>query len=291
MGNPKKERGFEGFAKEGLKASSPWTSGAFNPVSREASNTNGQFTVEDESVHTRYYDAQSLAAQRGMSKGVKVALGAFLVVALTIAAACFMFFRGMITNNENPEQTEINIAAVVDYGFPALQTYALADRDTVLAFLEDSGATYYDRTSEESKASGGLDVIKLADGVDLVTAASWYAQGVSSLSSTDASKLLNGSWQLSMSKTTGYDCRVKYGTFSAANPQEAVNNAVQNFSLQTAPVTDEGVDGRGNTYKEGVVDTDRGTVHWRVSSCPLSEVYKINGLPSSACYVVVRIYQ
>ena len=116
-----------------------------------------------------------------------------------------------------------------------------------------------------------------------------YASGVSSLSATDASRLLKGSWTLTVNRTGTTDMRLKFADFSSGSVDAAIQSAIKAGGLTEAAVIDAGTDDAGNTYQSGTIDANGTTYKWRVSAIPLSSVYKINGLPDTAIYVGIRM--
>ncbi|MEG1751373.1 MAG: teichoic acid transporter, partial [Raoultibacter sp.] len=50
-------------------------------------------------------------------------------------------------------------------------------------------------------------------------------------------------------------------------------------------------DEAGNTFYAGTFDTGDTPYKWKASACSLSDIYRIDGLPSTALYIVFRMYQ
>ncbi len=249
------------------------------------------YTQEDDAP-IRYYDGQSLSRPLEMPRKKIIAALIFVVAALLLAAYLFfVVFRPFFTEENNSEKTAQNIAADVSYQIPAAVEYSLLSRDEILEKMNASGLPFIDLTDEAAAANGGLDLFRLPDGVDIVTAGALYAKGIDTLSSADAAKFLNGSWRLTLTTEGSYNLRIRYALLDSTDPSAAVFEAMSACGLDGAEVISEGVDESGNTYKTGEMETDRGVFNWRVAACPLNEVYDIEGLPSSASYVVIRLYE
>lgn len=239
-----------------------------------------------------YLDQKSLAKKPGMSTRKKVFL--IVMAAIALALGLFVFFKivPLFTHTTTFSQAPVEEALQEQsYDFPQAKQVALLSADDIIAYLDENHVSYYNATSSEQKSLGGLDVIKLPDGVDLLTAGALYSQGIDKLNASEAATLLNGSWQLTLRIQGGYELRVRYASFTSATDQEAVEMARTEFGLDNTTVTAQGVDQHGNTYMIGEIQSAEGPLTWRIGACPLSEMYSIDGLPSSASYVVVRLFR
>ncbi len=112
--------------------------------------------------------------------------------------------------------------------------------------------------------------------------------GIDKLSAADAVRLLKGAWTLDVSRKAGESIRLRYADFDSGTIEKAVQGAMQAEGLESAEITDNGVDDSGNTFQAGTVATDSGTYNWRVSAIELSEMYDISGLPNTAFFVGIR---
>lgn len=216
------------------------------------------------------------------------------MVTIALALGLFVFFKlvPLFTHTTSFSQAPVEEALQEQaYNFPQAEKVALLSADDIISYLDSNHVSYYNATSPEQKSLGGLDVIKLPDGVDLLTAGALYSQGIDNLNASEAATLLNGSWQLTLRVQGGYELRVRYASFVSTTDQEAVEMARSEFGLANATVTAQGVDQHGNTYLIGEIQSAEGPLTWRIGACPLSEMYAIDGLPSTASYVVVRIFR
>ena len=86
--------------------------------------------------------------------------------------------------------------------------------------------------------------------------------------------------------------RIRYADLQSADEGQAIQSALESEGWadnNAVAISDEGIDEVGNTYKEGTIQTDSGTYAWRISACPLADVYNISGLPETAQYVGIRM--
>lgn len=134
--------------------------------------------------------------------------------------------------------------------------------------------------------------MKIPADTSLAEAGLALAGGFDHMSAVDASKFLTGSWRFTCNRENGTDMRIKYADLKATDPTSALDTAMANegwLENGQVAVTGEGTDEVGNTYREGTVATDAGTFNWRISVCPLTEIYSISGLPETAQYVGIRM--
>ena len=204
-----------------------------------------------------------------------------LIVALLSANGVFF------TPESSPEEVEANASAQVDYNLPQAQDLATATAESLASLSDSKAGLTYDATNDTDKQAGGTDLIHLPEGIDVTSAAAWYAQGIDAIDAADAARLLNGSWRVTLSSSSAYDCRLRYALFNTPDQQSAVDTTRQAVGLAEASTTDQGTDSYGNTYVEGTYDADGVQRTWRVASCPLSSIYANDGLPEDASYVVV----
>lgn len=240
--------------------------------------------------NVRYLDGKRLLRPLDVPMVGRVIIGVLVVVAVVIGAQIYQNTAGAMSSaaQKNTATVEENIARQVSYDLPVLTGLAGLDDATILTLFTNAGYTMYNQTAE---GATGLDIIKLPSDVDMATAASMYAKGVSSLSASDAAKLLKGSWTFSSDRSSGETLSVKYVDFSAASLEAAIGAAIvtEGFDAATTPEDGKGTDSVGNTYQTGTVDVNGVVYNWRISATALSNVYSITGLPESAIYVGIRI--
>ncbi len=238
-----------------------------------------------------YLDGSSLKRPIAMPRQARLITLALVVCALIIGVKMGADAIGTVAGNNaaNKATLEQNLTRQVSYNIPAVNTLIGADNETILANFEAQGLTIYNQTAE---GDNGLDVVKLPADVTLAEAATMYAKGVSSLSASDAARLLNGSWTLSIDRSdSGQSIAIKYADFTASSLEAAISSAIAQagFDASTTPADGTGVDDMGNTYQTGTIDVDGSTYSWRVSATELSNKYSISGLPDSAVFVGIRL--
>lgn len=235
----------------------------------------------------RYLDGSSLLRTGALSRQ-QLALVAVLVVAAAVIGGAFLLnVVDSLVHAPEREQAAIeeNLTRDVAYDLPQLTAYAQADDATILQSFADAGFATYEISADEN----GFDVLKLPADVSAEQAGLMYVQGISNLSATDASLLLNGSWRMTVDRTSGTDMRVRYADFASGSVDAAVAAAIEAEGLSGATMGEAGTDDSGNTYQAGTVEVDGATYSWRVSAIALSAVYDIAGLPETASYVGVRL--
>ena len=239
----------------------------------------------------KYMDGSGLSRPFDLPRTSYKIVGALLIVAAVIGAFMLAkYFDGIIGAPARAEQTvQQNIARDVSYDMPNLASLMESDDATIKQGFADAGYTTYETTKDGQYPDGGFELVKLPADVSLVDAGAMYASGISSLSASDASKLLKGSWSLTVNRTGTTDMRLKFADFASGSVDGAISAAMDAEGLTEAAIVDAGTDDAGNTYKSGTVSANGNTYTWRVSAIPLSSVYKIKGLPDTAVYVGVRM--
>ncbi len=238
----------------------------------------------------RYLDGSSLARPFDMPRHTTAIAAAFVLAAALIGAVMLYNVLDSVTGApaREAESVQNNLSRDVAYDLPVLSTLMEQDNETIKQTFADAGLIVYDKTDAEQNPDG-LELVKIPSDVSEAEAALYYAQGVSKLSAVDASRLLKGSWTLSVNRSEYTDMRVKFADFSSGSVDAAVKAAIAAEGLEDSVMGDAGTDDAGNTYQAGTVEVDGTSYSWRVSAIALSSVYKIAGLPDTAVYVGVRM--
>lgn len=238
-----------------------------------------------------YLDGSGLARPFDLPKSAYRFVAVLLVAAAVIGALMLSrYFDATVgAPARAQQQVQDNIARKVDYDLPTLSALMASDDEAIKQSLSDAGFTLYETTKEGQYPDGGFDLVKLPADVSLAEAGVMYASGISSLSAVDASKLLKGSWTLSVNRTGTTDMRLRYADFASGSVDAAIKAAMQAEGLAEAKIAESGTDDAGNTYESGTVDANGATYSWRVSAISLSSAYKIDGLPDTAVYVGIRM--
>lgn len=239
----------------------------------------------------RYLDGSGLARPFDPPK--------FVIATCAIAAVAAAVIGGMMASKAIDQvlhgeeraaaAIENNISRDVSYDIPLLQDYIGLDDAAIVSRLEESGFLTYDLTAE---GDSGIDIMKLPSDTSLMDAGIALGGGIGSLDGVAASKYLVGSWRLTVDRVEGVSMRVRYADMQSMDATSAIDAAMTSEGWLDNPavtVENEGKDEVGNTFREGTLSTDAATYTWRVSVCPLADVYDISGLPGNAHYVGIRL--
>lgn len=225
---------------------------------------------------------------------VKIVLGASVAVA-AVAGGVFVYHSAdAILNADQREQAALqeSLAREVRLNLPALSTLAPLDNASILATLQAESANVVDLTPLLADETG-MEVVKLADDVDAsnaeTAAALWT--GVGSLNAAEAVHLLNGSWLLAIDHSDGVNLNVRFADFTSGSAEAALAAAVTAQGLDGTATGDVTQDSSGNTIQTGSVTIADVPYQWQISVCPLDEFYGIAGMPETAMYVGVRLFQ
>ena len=171
---------------------------------------------------------------------------------------------------------------------PKIQGLMSKDDDEIFAWFNMKGYTVYNASDETD--SDELILYKLPSDMTVEEAEPLYKKGISALTAPEATKLLNGSWQLVVDRSGPTTMVIRYADFSTGDPEIALQNALQKTKYKAKSVTDSGVDDSGNTYEIGTLTTKAGkTYTWKISCIPLAEMYSFSNVPDNACYVGIRL--
>ncbi len=241
----------------------------------------------------RYLDGSGLRRPMDMPKAQRTILIFFTVAAAIIGIWLGVSVYSNAANSAKEEAASIDssINRGVTLDSPVLVNYVTYTDDELTQSFTDAGFTIFDLSTVSSSSQTEYNIIKLPSDITLADAAVAYSTGISNLSASQAAKYLSGSWQLTVNRDNGFEMKLRYADFSSDTADSAVASAMTTQQFSGATVTDSGVDSSGNTYQTGTVSIAGENYSWQVSACPLSYVYSNDGLPSSAQYVGVRIYQ
>ncbi|MCL1798553.1 MAG: teichoic acid transporter [Eggerthellaceae bacterium] len=237
-------------------------------------------------------DGSPLARPLSMPLAFKAILVCFVIAGAAIGGTIFQraYDDVILAPQREIDRIEQNLARVAAVQLPALPNLIQLDDEAVLATLGAEEYNLFDMNTVASHEGTGINLVKLPEGVSLVDASLAYNSGLQSLSSSEAIRMLNGSWTLTIGRDGYLDMRLRYADFRSENIEVAIQNALGSQGLAEAVVEEEGEDTAGNTYKTGVVSINDASYSWRVSACPLAEVYSIERLPHNTYYVGIRLY-
>lgn len=238
-----------------------------------------------------YPDVSVLNRPLDMPRSVRSGLLIFLAIAAAIGALALFRYFDVVVNAPAREAAQVieNVTKNVSYDLPILLDLAPLDDTEMMAEISSSNDTLFERTPVGTNEEGGFQVVKLPEGVSIADAAAIYLAGFKNVSAVSASHLLNGAWNLTVTREAPYSLLLRYADFSSHSIENAIQNALLAEMLDNAEETESGVDEAGNTFVAGIVSKDDVTYQWRISVIPLSEVYEIKGLPEDSLYVGIRM--
>ncbi len=254
----------------------------FNAHAKEYVDTDGP---------VRHLDGSGLKRPLDMPQSAKAVMGAFVVVAAVIGGVILFNVLDSVYNSAARTQltVEENLSRSVSLDLPQLSSLFLLDNESIKQTFADSGLTTYEVSSADDSANGGFDLFKLPSDVSVADAGVMYLSGINSLSAADASRFLNGSWRMTVTRNDVTDMGVWYADFTSGSVDAAIQNALVAEAFDTSTLGESGTDEAGNTFQAGTIDVGGTTCSWRISAILLSSYYDIEGLPDTAVYVGIRM--
>lgn len=249
---------------------------------------NNSLPGEEQSVV--YPDGSALLRPLDPPRSLKAKMFVPVVAACLIGGAVFFGYANAVIGEPQRQQEALqeNITRDVALDLPGIAPLLNMSDQDIMSNLQSSGYTIYEKTPIGSNEKGGFEVIKLPSDVSLEQAGLMYVKGIDNLDPSDAGLLLHGSWSLSVDRSAGVNIRVRYADFNSQSVDAAIQNAKAAQGLADAQAEEAGVDDSGNTFQTGKVESDGESYTWRVSVCPLSDIYSVSGLPENAYYVGIR---
>ena len=239
----------------------------------------------------KYLDGDGLKRPLIMPKQAIFIMGMLVIAGIFIGIWLFQSTAGEILHQRALSQSSIetNLAreASIDT-LPNLASYIVLSDEDIKAAVVGTGAAYYDATSA---SDSGITIYKLPSDVSAADAAILYTRGISNLTASQATLLLNGSWSISTSHDGLPTIVVRYADFKSTSVESAISSAMTKQGIDATTQTEAGIDDSGNTYRAGTITANDATYNWRISGIDLSEMYNVSGLPSSAYYIGIRLTQ
>ena len=238
-----------------------------------------------------YPDTSVLERPLDLPRSIRGGLLIFLALAAIIGGFFLLRYFDVVVNAPAREAAEVaeNVTRHVPYNLPVLVDLLPLSDEEMMESLTASGDTLFERTPIGTNENGGFQVVKLPEGVSIADAAAIYLAGFEKVSAVSASRLLNGAWNLTVTREAPYSVLLRYADFSSGSIENAIQSALLAEDLDVEEETESGVDDSGNTYVAGTVQEDDTTYQWRISVIALSEVYEIKGLPEDSLYVGIRM--
>lgn len=239
-----------------------------------------------------YPDASSLKKPQTPVMRARIVIALFVVVAAVVGGLFLTRFVDTVFHAAEREQETVqaNISRDVALDLPVVANYMSYDDASISQEFTNLGYQIYEISSSATTPGEDLDLFKFPSDMIAAEGALLYAQGVSSLSAADASRVLTGSWRFTAERGDQTSMRVRYVDFSSGTLDAAVGAAMASQGYDEATVTNSGVDESGNLVREGTLTLEDGReASWRVAAIELEHVYDISGLPDSAVYVGIRV--
>ena len=238
-----------------------------------------------------YLEAECLERPLEMTKDNYRKLIPILLVALILSAAVIIAYNMAVMGDvqRTREAVEAAISRDVSLDLPQLKDYAGKTNEAMIASLKSAGYNLYDNTNDEDRNVDGFDMFKIASDMDPERASQAYAQGLDNLKAVDTARYLKGSWRFLVSRANGAEIRLRYADFDSSDPTAAIQAAAQAQGFDDVNIADAAVDTMGNTNISGTFKKDKVEYAYTISSCDLSQVYEIEGLPENAQYVGIRV--
>lgn len=240
-----------------------------------------------------YLDGKRLGRPSEMPRPQRNVL--VVIVAIAVIIGAVILYRTVISPLQASLTVEETVAANIQRPasldtVPAMGELIGMDDEAIKEKIAAAGYNFYDATALTD--SGNMMLLKLPDDMSVDEAGAMYLRGIGSLSAADATRLLCGSWMLSVDRINTTSMVVRYADFTTGDPQAAVQKALAHEGFDSATVTDSGVDDSQNTYTAGIIGSEEGDevrYTWKISALPLDDMYSIRNLPENACYVGIRV--
>jgi len=243
-------------------------------------------------ARVNYIDSSSLKRPFNMPLAVTGIGVVFVLIAGVIGFVFWDKIYGAIilAPQQELESTQQNLSKEVPLELPVLVNMVHLDANAVVNTFNEAAYSFYDLNKLSGAEVPGLDVIKLPEGVGATDAALAYGTGLGTISGAEAVRILNGSWRFTVGASNFTEMRLRYADFHSGSLENAIKYGIDAQGWTDAEFGESGTDSAGNTYQEGTIVVNGATYGWRVSVCPLEDVYSITGVPDTAVYVGLRLF-
>lgn len=249
---------------------------------KQTGNTSQRSQANNESP-IRYLDPGALAKPLDFPRRLWPGVIAIMVVAAVIGVLFFNSVAGSANDNADQasEEAQQIIANAGDLELPVLAEYTINDASGIKSRLDQAGTDYYDNSKN---SDDDLDLISIPDGMNASD-----IRGVLSGDTDSLIQYLAGSWRLIGNFDSGVDLRVRFCDMNATTAEAALKDAATSQGYKLKKNFKTTTDSAGNTSVSGKVTYQGTTYKWTISTCDLSDVYSVNGLPSAAQYVGIHL--
>lgn len=278
---------------EGLREERAVPLHALDTVQSSESTLTSSNGAQHASGSIRHWDTSRLTRRQYLSKAEVPILGGIALTALLLGGIAGAHWYDSIINHDRYQQEQIEdmLDSYTEPSHPVLTELAGASADSIVSRYTDEGLQVIDVNAVAKSTSNDIDIVKLPEGVSPSEAILAYARGIDSLSSTDAIRMLMGSWRITQENADTQDMRIKFADFTSGSTEAAIEQAIAHQGFDPAAATELSQDSKGNTFCQGTIETELGTYDWTVSAIALSEAFDVSGLPRDAQYVGIRLQQ
>lgn len=246
-------------------------------------------TTANDNPNIYYMDGNSLTRPLSIPKKSYKVIALLVALAAVIGCAfLYQYFDNTVNAPQREQELiEKNLSQDIAFNIPNLASLVPLDDAGIISTLSQNGDTIFNLS--EIKGSSNLEIVRFPEGVSTTDAAAMYMKGIDKLSGSEASRLLNGSWDLRVDRSKGTNIGIHFADFKSGSIDAAIQAAIASQGFDSQAITKSGTDDSGNTYSIGDVTIDGALYSWKISAIPLSEIYSINGLPEDAVYLGIRI--
>ncbi|NTU89455.1 MAG: hypothetical protein HGA54_06055 [Actinobacteria bacterium] len=209
-----------------------------------------------------------------------------LIVGMILLVVGGFWITGKIGAATETPESVLALSEPIEKNMPILINLIAYDDATISTQFSELNTMY-----QASANSRGMEVVRITEGLTVDDLASYYVNGFSSLNLEQISTFLHGAWFFTTDRGYATTMKVKYADFISGSLTGAIETAIvqQGFNIDGATVLASGIDENENTYQYGTVPYSDGFLYWRIATCPITEVYMVDGLPDSGVYVGVTL--
>ena len=249
-----------------------------------------KYTRRAESPAIRYPDVDKLNRPLNTTAAVNTGIVIFVTIGILIGAVfLYQYFDSMVAAPlRDQEVVAQHMDNLKEMDLPELPALVNMGDQEIIDDLTSEGYTLYETEEIGTNPNGGFEVVRIPEDITLAEAGVLYLQGINNLTSAQAMRLLDGSWQLGVNRDDGTAMRLHYADFESGSIETAIATARDSQGIDADDVDNDGIDDSGNTYETGRMNISGTSYIWRISVIPLSEMYSVSGMPSSALYVGIR---
>ena len=242
----------------------------------------------EEFAQVVYPDHKNLKSLSNKPKSLQTFTLICMIGALVIAffGVDYVFNNASRISAQETAKNADLLARPIDLQLPVLTEWIWTSPDDARAYLEQSGLSTIDISTEEDLlANTTYDIFKVPSDLDLGVSHSILNSDLAQVQNSDLVHFLSDSWELRYNSDPNLYVATKAYNFTSPTIEEAIASSVVYQGWDAGTVEESGVDTAGNTYQRGSVSIGDTTYHWRVSAIPLEQMFKVVNLPTKVFYV------